>query len=98
MHAAFAILTRPQSDSGFPGSSLERPGTPADRAEEATVEIVDFKQDDVTVVEARGRIDTASSPQFGTRLLALVDGGGKTLLVDFAHIAYISSAGVRAGA
>jgi anti-anti-sigma factor len=47
-------------------------------------------------VEAHGRIDTTSSPQFGSRLLALVDGGAKTLLVDFAHIAYISSTGFRA--
>jgi len=60
------------------------------------MQISQFRQDDVTVAEARGRIDTATSREFGDKVGALMAGGASKVLVDLTGIAYISSAGFRA--
>ena len=60
------------------------------------MELAEFSQDGVTIVEARGRIDSTSSRQFAVRLSALIEAGAQRLLVDFSQAVYISSAGFRA--
>jgi anti-sigma B factor antagonist len=60
------------------------------------MELAEFSQDGVTIVEARGRIDSANSRQFAGRLNALIKAGAPRLLVDFSQAVYISSAGFRA--
>jgi anti-anti-sigma factor len=60
------------------------------------MKLVEEVSDDVTIIEAYGRLDSTTAKEFGDRLTSLVQGGCRALLVDLGHIAYISSAGFRA--
>jgi anti-anti-sigma factor len=53
-------------------------------------------QDKVVIVEPTGRIDSATSRDFGARLLDLIKTGTSRVVVDFSKVIYISSAGFRA--
>jgi anti-anti-sigma factor len=57
---------------------------------------VEAVAEDVTIVEAYGRIDSTTAREFGDRLVSLVQAGRGSLVVDLKNIAYISSAGFRA--
>ena len=50
----------------------------------------------VWVVTARGRLDGATSGAFAQRVEALVTGSEPRLVVDFAGVEFVSSAGLRA--
>src|ERR1700682_5748185 len=52
--------------------------------------------EDITVLEAYGRLDSTTAKEFGDRLIALVQAGRSAIVVDLKNIAYISSAGFRA--
>jgi anti-anti-sigma factor len=58
--------------------------------------LVEAVAEDVTIVEAYGRIDSTTAREFGDRLVSLVQAGRGSLVVDLKNIAYISSAGFRA--
>jgi anti-anti-sigma factor len=60
------------------------------------VEIRQSRVGDHLVLHAAGRIDTQTSEAFQTELLAVVADGGTDLIIDFAQVEYISSAGFRA--
>src|SRR5229473_993487 len=60
------------------------------------MKLVEEVTDDVTVVEAYGRLDSTTAQEFGDRLIALIQAGRGSLVVDLKNIAYISSAGFRA--
>ena len=47
------------------------------------------------VVRPRGRLDGTSSPVFEQQLLAHVDRGASSVVLDFSELQYISSAGLR---
>jgi anti-anti-sigma factor len=49
----------------------------------------------VTVIEPRGRIDSATAKEFGDRLSKLLNAGHNQLVIDLGSITYISSAGFR---
>lgn len=49
----------------------------------------------VTVVQVRGRLDSATSPMLGERLTAMLGAAKARVMVDFNQIEYISSAGFR---
>jgi anti-anti-sigma factor len=49
----------------------------------------------VWVVTARGRLDGSTSGQFAQRVEALVTGAEPRLVVDFAGVDFVSSAGLR---
>lgn len=49
----------------------------------------------VSIVEAKGRLDSATAKHFGERVDELVRSGANRLVVDLSQIAYISSAGFR---
>jgi len=51
--------------------------------------------EDVTVLEAYGRLDSTTAKEFGDRLIALVQAGRNAIVVDLKNIIYISSAGFR---
>jgi anti-anti-sigma factor len=51
---------------------------------------------DVTVLEAHGRLDSTTAQEFGDRLMALLQAGRTAIMVDLKNIAYINSAGFRA--
>ncbi len=52
--------------------------------------------ENITVLEVHGRLDSTTAKEFGDRLIALVQAGRSTIVVDLKNIAYISSAGFRA--
>jgi anti-anti-sigma factor len=60
------------------------------------MKLVEEQTDGVTIVEAYGRLDSTTAKEFGDRLMALVEAGRPSLVVDLKNIAYISSAGFRA--
>ena len=60
------------------------------------MELTEESRAGVTVVTARGRLDGASSGMFAERLGQLVSGAQPRLVVDFASVDFVSSAGLRA--
>jgi anti-anti-sigma factor len=59
---------------------------------------VDIEQralDDVSVVQVTGNLDTNTAPDMQTCLDELVEAGATRIVVDFATLDYISSAGLR---
>jgi anti-anti-sigma factor len=51
--------------------------------------------DGVAVVEPKGRIDSVTAQAFGERVCALIRAGENRVVIDFANVAYMSSAGFR---
>lgn len=49
----------------------------------------------VTVIKIEGNLDTQTSPAAQEELERIVEDGARKLLIDFADLAYISSAGLR---
>jgi len=60
------------------------------------MKLVEGVSEDVTIIEAYGRLDSTTAKEFGERLLSLVHEGRRSIVVDLQNIAYISSAGFRA--
>jgi anti-sigma B factor antagonist len=58
--------------------------------------LVEEVAEDVTILEAYGRLDSTTAKEFGDRFIALVQAGRNAIVVDLKNIAYISSAGFRA--
>lgn len=48
-----------------------------------------------TVVSLAGQIDSTASQEFEEELVAIIDRGTHTLIVDFLNVKFISSAGLR---
>jgi anti-anti-sigma factor len=59
------------------------------------MKMVEAVAEDVTVLEAYGRLDSTTAKEFGDRLIALVQAGRNAIVVDLKNIIYISSAGFR---
>jgi len=53
------------------------------------------RQENAVVVAAGGRLDAVTAAQFGKQLQEVIDGGDTRVVVDFAELQYISSAGIR---
>lgn len=53
------------------------------------------KENDQTLLEVEGRVDTNTSAQLQAELLAVFQTGVKHLVLDFEKVQYISSAGLR---
>lgn len=51
--------------------------------------------DDICEVRPKGRLDSATGPAFEQDLLQQIAAGRQRLLLDFAELQYISSAGLR---
>jgi anti-sigma B factor antagonist len=60
------------------------------------MKLVEALSEDVTVVEAYGRIDSTTAKEFGERLTSLIESGRGAIVVDLKNVVYISSAGFRA--
>ncbi|MCL2219861.1 MAG: STAS domain-containing protein [Chitinispirillia bacterium] len=58
------------------------------------MEIVKSQQDGKVVFTLTGRLDTNTAPEFQAALLSVFD-GDKYVVLDFAGLEYISSAGLR---
>jgi anti-sigma B factor antagonist len=57
------------------------------------MKMVEAVAEDVTVLEAYGRLDSTTAKEFGDRLIALVQAGRNAIVIDLKNIIYISSAG-----
>jgi len=60
------------------------------------MDIAESRRGDIVILKLGGRLDSGTSNEFQERLLALIDGGEKRLVIDLARIDYVSSAGLRA--
>ena len=60
------------------------------------MEIGEWRRDGLLVLRPVGRIDNLTSAAFQDRLLVAARAGAADVVVDFAEVAYISSAGLRA--
>ena len=68
-------------------------GNPPERR--FTMELTVDKQTQATIVAAKGKLDAAGAPELETRCKALIQEGATRLLLDFAQVEYVSSAGLR---
>lgn len=59
------------------------------------MDIVVEKSGDVTIVGLKGRLDALSSKGVEERLLQMIDGGDRQMVIDLAQLDYISSVGLR---
>ena len=59
------------------------------------MEIIERKEGDVSIFKIQGRLDSNSSPEFEERILSAIEAGSLKMVVDFATLEYISSAGLR---
>ncbi len=59
------------------------------------MEIKVSQLNDYTVVSIHGRVDTMTAGDFENKILEILDGGVKKLLLDCSELAYISSSGLR---
>jgi len=50
---------------------------------------------DIRIVHVTGRIDSATSETFGNEIGRIIETGTRQLLLDFTHVPYINSAGLR---
>jgi hypothetical protein len=55
----------------------------------------DIMADDVCEMRPTGRIDSATGPAFEKDVLRQIEEGKRRMLLDFAELVYISSAGLR---
>ena len=60
------------------------------------MEIAEIRKNGVLVVDVGGRVDASNAGELETRLLELIAGGDRRLVVDCARLDYVSSAGLRA--
>jgi len=59
------------------------------------MEIAAHKEKNAFVVSAKGRIDAVTAPQFENSLFGFMSKGENIFIINFAHLEYISSAGLR---
>jgi anti-anti-sigma factor len=62
----------------------------------ADMECAEERRANFLILKLEGRLDTATADGFEERLLALIDGGERQLIIDCAGVEYVSSAGLRA--
>jgi anti-sigma B factor antagonist len=59
------------------------------------MEITTTETGDVSVLDIQGHLDTNTSPEAEAAINALIDAGSSKILINFATLEYISSAGLR---
>lgn len=59
------------------------------------MEIKTDKVDGHVVVALSGRIDSTAAVEFEEKLIEVIDSGTNVMIVDFLHVQFISSAGLR---
>jgi anti-sigma B factor antagonist len=63
---------------------------------EKIMKLIEGIAEDVTVLEAHGRVDGSTAKEFCDRLITVINSGSRRVVIDFKNLAYISSAGLRA--
>lgn len=59
------------------------------------MEIKEEKQGEVLIISLDDHLDTSAAPLLEARLLALVEGGERKLLIDCTELQYVNSAGLK---
>jgi len=59
------------------------------------MEIIEKKQDDISIFELQGRLDSNTSPALEEKIFEAIEKGSSKMIVDFKSLDYISSAGLR---
>jgi len=59
------------------------------------MEITETKKDGIHIFKLSGNLDSNTSPEFEQKVLKAIQDGSNRLVVDFEHVDYISSAGLR---
>ena len=59
------------------------------------MEITTTETGDVSVLDIQGHLDTNTSPEAEAAINALIEAGSSKILINFATLEYISSAGLR---
>ena len=59
------------------------------------MQITEERKEDVAVFRLEGRLDSNTAPQFEERVFNGIHNGSRKMVVDFAQLDYISSAGLR---
>jgi anti-anti-sigma factor len=60
------------------------------------MKLLEHRSDGVVVLHVNGRIDSATSREFGQRLAAVFEAGSTSAVVDLRDTSYVSSSGFRA--
>lgn len=59
------------------------------------MQITEQKQGDVMIVAIDDHLDTMAAPVFEQKVLSLIDGGERKLLIDCSALQYVNSAGLK---
>lgn len=59
------------------------------------MEITEQKKGSVVVLALAGRLDAGTAGKLEEKLVGLIDAGNRSFVLDFMHLDYISSAGLR---
>lgn len=59
------------------------------------MDIIEEKKGAIVVLGLVGRLDSSTAPQMEEKVVSLLTGGAKQMVVDFARLDYVSSAGLR---
>jgi anti-sigma B factor antagonist len=59
------------------------------------MELKAYQENEVTVIEIIGHLDTMTSPEYEKQMTGLIDSGIKQFVADCSQLDYISSSGLR---
>lgn len=59
------------------------------------MQIIEEKQDEICIFKISGRLDSNTSPEFEEKISNAITAGSNKLIIDFANLDYLSSAGLR---
>ena len=62
---------------------------------DSLIDITQEENGDVVIIRVSGRLDATSSPILERQVMALIDAGKNLLVMNFANVEYLSSAGMR---
>lgn len=60
-----------------------------------SVQVSEDQEDGILILRIGGRLDAASSPLLERQVNTYIDSGNMKLLLNFEHVEYLSSAGMR---
>ena len=59
------------------------------------MEVLEKRQNGICILELLGRLDSNTSPEFEKKIFEVIGDGTRSVVVNFASLDYISSAGLR---
>lgn len=59
------------------------------------MEFIESKSGDFSIISPVGKLDVTGQKQLESRLLAMIEEGNNKIVIDCAHLTYVSSSGLR---